>query len=68
MGPSQVVGFYPTQIKAEREGREKRFARDVQRHYYVVRFFVFRSYEAQIMNKCLRHMSPRPLLFCWTKK
>ena len=38
MGPSQVVGFYPTQIKAEREGREKGFVRDMQRHYYVVRF------------------------------
>ena len=31
-------GIFPTQINTEREEREKKFARDVQRHYYVVRF------------------------------
>ena len=67
MRPLQVVGFYilPNQY---RKGRAKKeICTRCTALLLYCSLFVFRSYEAQIMNKCLRHMSPRPLLFCWTK-
>ena len=40
MRPSQVVGLYPIKPIPKGEEYKKRFARDEQRHHYIVRFCV----------------------------